>query len=283
MRQQYSIYLNGSYFNADQPVLRSKNRAFLYGDALFETMLSSNGAIPFLNDHVERLQRSMEILKMRIPFNFNTSFFENETGRLLRRNKFFKWSRIRITVFRNEGGFYTPDTNDVSLLIECSPLAYNKFVVSREGMAIDAYTEHFKPVTRLSAVKSTNALLFVLAGNYRKENNLDECIILNQKRFVCETISSNIFLVKNSKIYTPSFSTACLPGVMRKQVINLILENNIIFSEVDSITLDHIAEADEVFITNAVSGIKWVSMYRDSRYFNKMSSFLVNELNKLVV
>ena len=275
------INYDGINLRTDSPVLKFNNRGFLYGDALFETMVSFEGNIPFIDDHLNRLTKSMTILKMRVPYQFNKNFFSDQIDRLSRANKYFKTNRVRITVFRKEGGLYTPDTLEVSYLIEIKQLIYSRFTLNPEGLTIDIFKDHLKPINGFSSIKSTNDLLFVMAGIYKKERGVDDCIIFNSNNFICESISSNVFLVKNNIIYTPSLESGCLPGVMRKNIIELAKNNDIKVQEVSNLTLEHLFEADECFLTNAVTGITWVSGYKNIRFFNKMSGFLVNELNKI--
>ncbi len=282
MNSLRNVNLNGEYFKADEPVLACDNRGFLYGDALFETMISINDRIPFIKDHIDRLLKSMEILKMQIPLNFNESFFSTEIGRLLRRNKYFNGVRVRVTVFRNPGGLYTPVSNEVSYLIDSSPLNFDRFSLNKTGYQIDIFKDHLKPINIFSSIKSTNDLLYILAGLYKKSRDVDECIILNQKGYVCETMSSNVFIVKKQKIFTPSLESGCLNGVMRKKIIEITESDGVPLEEVPGLTIDHLKEADECFITNAVNGIRWVSGFKTERYFNKMSTFLVNKLNNLI-
>jgi branched-subunit amino acid aminotransferase/4-amino-4-deoxychorismate lyase len=274
------IEFNGSYFQADAPIFKCNNRAMLYGDALFETMVAFKGKIPFIRDHIQRLVNSMELMMMNIPVRFNEQFFEGQVSSLLNRNKHFMGARLRLTVFRNEGGLYAPDTNDVSYILESNPLSNDQFMLNEKGLKIDVFTEHKKPIHAFSGIKSTNALLFVLAGVYKKKIGIDECIILNGHGNICESMSSNIFLAKEGKLYTPSPESGCLNGVMRKQVIQLARKANIQVEETPMLTLEHVRNADECFLTNAVNGIRWVGGFQDVRYFKKISGLLVGFLNR---
>ena len=127
------ICLNGEMFPDDSPVLLSSNRAFRYGDALFETMHAARTKVQFIQEHTERLRNGMKTLKMNIPVNYNAKFFQLETERLLNKNKLFLGARIRLTVFRNDGGLYTPETNGVSYLIEAAGLDNEGYALNKKG------------------------------------------------------------------------------------------------------------------------------------------------------
>lgn len=279
MAEKY-ICLNGSYIKAGKPVLESKNRSFLYGDGLFET-IHANGTDPqFIERHLNRMLESMKQLKMAIPDFFTPDYFTRHLKGVLTRNKQFQGARVRITVFRNNGGLYTPGTNDVSFLIESTLLEHDIYRLNQKGYQIDLFQDISKPVYPLSAVKTTSALLFVLAGIFRSEHNLDECILLNHNKRICESISSNVFIVKGNTYYTPSLEEGCLPGIMRQVIIEIIQKEGFHLHDDCTLTVDDMLNSDEIFLTNAISGIRWVVAFRQKRYYNKSSKFLIKKLNE---
>jgi len=136
-----------------------------------------------------------------------------------------------------------------------------------------------KPVNLLSSVKSNNAQLQILASIYAAENNLDDALILNINNEIIEATSSNLFWIKNQTINTPPLISGPLPGVMRKQVLFICNSLNYNISEICPKESD-LLEADEIFLTNAISGIIPVSGFGIKRYFRNISLKIVNELNK---
>ncbi|PCJ84542.1 MAG: 4-amino-4-deoxychorismate lyase [Flavobacteriales bacterium] len=275
------ISFNGELLNADVPTLKVSNRAFRYGDALFDAVRIIDGKPCFLELHVERLIRSMNLLKMNIPSNFITDYFDSEIKKLLKENGINKGGRVRLTIFRDADGFYTPENNDVSFIIEAVPLVNNQFTLNEKGLLIDIYEDHRKNLNELSTIKSTNCLPYVLAGIHKREQELDECIMLNELGNIAEAISSNIFIIYNGVFYTPSINQGCLAGVMRKLVIEIAKENNI---EVQECPLgpNALLRADEVLLTNAVNGVRWVGSFRMKRYFNKSAKLFTEKLNQKV-
>jgi branched-chain amino acid aminotransferase len=279
MAEKY-ICLNGSYIKADRPTLESKNRSFLYGDGLFET-IHVNGTEPqFIEKHLNRMLDSMKLLKMVIPGFFSCEYFTSHIKGVLTRNKLFQGARVRITVFRNGGGFYTPEVNDVSFIIESSMLNDDVYRLNQKGYRIDVFTDIFKPVYPLSAVKSTSALLNVLAGIFRFENKLDDCLLLNQTKRICESSGSNVFLVKGNRYYTPSLKEGCLPGIMRQVIIEIIRKEKLNINDECTLAMEDLLDADEIFLTNSISGIRWVVAFKQKRYYNKSSKFLIKKLNE---
>ncbi len=278
-----SLYINfnGFLYKEDEKVFSVNNRAFKYGDALFETIRIINGKPCFLDDHFKRLKKGMQVLKMHSgTISFND--LKDQIVRLIEKNHIKKGGRVRLTVFRSADGLYTPEGDEgKSYVIEASPLNEDAYILNEKGISIDIYSEIKRRRDVLSQIKTTNNIPHVLTGIYKRENNLDDCIVLNDQDRIVETISSNIFLYKNNNIYTPSLDEGCMDGVMRRQVLKVAKELNINVFE-GMVNGSMLLQADELFLTNAIKGIEWVAGYREKRYFNKATKGILDELNKLV-
>jgi branched-chain amino acid aminotransferase len=274
------LNFNGSILPSDHPIFEAHNRGFRYGDGLFESMRFLKGKLKFPEMHIDRIQKGMKLLKFDNYSLIDTWFIREKTEELIRRNKVGADARIRLTIFRDSGGFYTPDSNKFAYLLELHKLDDSQYVLNKKGLIIDVYDEVPKPVNILSNSKTSNAMIYVLAGIYKNQNALDEVLILNQNGFLCESVSSNVFVVYDRKLYTPALNEGCIAGVMRQVVMRLAKENNIELVEAQ-INPDILNEADEVFLTNAAKGIQWVMGYNHKRYFNEVSRFLNDKLNLL--
>jgi branched-chain amino acid aminotransferase len=274
---------NGHLVSIYEPLISFSNRAFRYGDALFETIrVIKGGKIMFLADHMLRIKIGMKTLRMNVPNAFTTENMNRIIQDLIIKNELSNDVRVRLTIFRNEGGFYTPQTSDISFLIEAEDLGeQNGYNLNDVGYNLEVFHEIKKHKNKLSNLKSANALLYVLAGIYKKDIKVDDCIILNEENNLCESISSNIFIVKNGALYTPAVAEGCVDGIMRKQVIQLAQQNRILCYEI-SLALNTLMNADEVFLTNAVRGIRWVSQYKMKNYQNRLAGFFTDKLNELI-
>jgi branched-chain amino acid aminotransferase len=279
MQTEY-ILLNDQLMPIDLPVLKTGNRAFKYGDGLFESMRMSNGQLNFADLHAERLSSGMKAIKMDSSTLIDEYFIKHKTAELAKKNRFKDNVRFRLTVFREGEGLYMPESNKFGYLLEASPLTESEYTLNKKGLIIDVYDDITKPVNILSGFKTTSSLLYVMAGLYKKQHKLDEALIINQHGFLCESMSSNVFVVYEKQIYTPALSEGCVAGVMRKVVIKLAQANNIPIIEAQ-INPEILNEAEEVFVTNATSGIRWVMGFGKKRYFNEMSKTLSTLLNRL--
>lgn len=274
----YIIY-NGNFVKAENPVLSHRNRAFCFGDALFETMFAYQDKVRFFPEHFQRLCSGLRIFKMNLPNNFDAAYFHQEIIRLMKKNRLYKGVRVRLTVFRIEGGFYTPESNEISYIIETNHLDSIYYGVQAKGLRIGLYTDYYKPDFFYNKYKTGNSAFSVLAGIFKKENGFDDCILLNQKQNVVEAISSNIFLVRKGKIFTPPLSDGCVDGIMRKQIIRIADKKDFEVIDNESINTNDLLTADEIFLSNAVSGIQWVLAYERKRYFHDISAQILELLN----
>lgn len=273
------VNLNGQQLKFEEAAILPSNRSFSYGDGVFETIRCLNSQPLFFDKHYQRLRNALYHLKIELSPEFTENYFRLQIQNLLQRNRIYKGARARLSVFRNEGGLYTPSNNTAGFVIIVEPLGTEKFELNAVGYHIDIFRELLKPVNFLSQFKTSSALLFIMAGLWKKEQKLDDCFILNQSESIIESLASNIFLVKGGKLITPSVESGCVDGTMRRTILEIAVKNNIAFIETDGLNENHLLSAEEVFITNAVAGIHWVSAYKDKRFFHTTSSKLVKLLN----
>ncbi len=273
---------NGHIISIYEPVVSFANRAFRYGDALFETIRVINGKPMFLADHIRRIKVGMTILRMNVPPDFSVDNIARIISDLIKENKLVNDVRVRLTIFRNEGGFYTPQVNDISFLVETEDLGLkNGYNLNENGYNVEVFHDIKKSKNKLATLKTGNALLYVLAGIYKKDIKMDDCLIINEDGNICESISSNIFIVKNGALYTPSLAEGCVEGVLRKQIINIAQQNRILCYEI-ALAFNTMMNADEVFLTNAVQGVRWIGQYKTKNYVNKTSTFFTEKLNEFI-
>ncbi|MFI5163035.1 MAG: aminotransferase class IV [Sphingobacteriales bacterium] len=273
------INFNGEILAADSKLLTVANRAFRYGDGLFESMRLMKGQLKFADMHADRLQRGMKALKIDGYSQMDTWFLKEKAEQLASKNR-TKHGRLRLTVYRDSDGLYTPSQNKAAYCLELLPIDEPRYFLNDKGLIMDIFTELKKPTNYLSNIKTCNSLIYVLAGIFKTQNKLDDTFLLNQDGNLCEAGSSNIFVWYQSHLYTPALSEGCVEGVMRQVVIKLAKQANIPFTEAQ-INPDILYEADEVFLTNAGKGIQWVMGFGVKRYFNQLSKGLIGELNKL--
>ncbi|RYF98517.1 MAG: 4-amino-4-deoxychorismate lyase, partial [Chitinophagaceae bacterium] len=208
------INYNGIIYPAEQEVLTIANRGYRYGDGLFESMRIIRGELQFADLHAERLQKGLNALKLEGERFFTADFLKEKAYELLNRNQYGENARLRLTVYREGEGLYSPESNKAGYSLEMTKSNESYFLNNSRGLIVDVYQEITKPVNFLSNHKTCNSLPFVMAGVYRKQHSLDEVFILNQFGFLCEAMSSNVFVLFDKQLYTPALSEGCIAGVM---------------------------------------------------------------------
>ena len=275
------INYNGEILPSDNN-LSSSNRAFLYGDGVFETLKIVNNTILFLEDHYFRLMASMRIVRMKIPNNFTLEYLEAQILNLAKAQNCENSARVRFTVFRNDGGFYLPNTNSVSFQIQVFPLENTLYSFSDANYEVDLYKDFYITKQLLSSIKTTNKIINITGSIFANENGLDNCLLLNDSKNVVEALQGNIFMLLGNKLTTPPVSEGCLNGVMRKQILSLAkkIENLEVVEEV--ISPFDLQKADELFITNVIKGIQPITQYRKKAFSTNISVKLLKKLNEMI-
>lgn len=276
------ISFNGQILNRDEFTISPGNRAFRYGDGVFETIRVSDGCVLWAEHHFSRLSHAAETLQLINDLEWSVNRFRNNILQLCEANNLqHNDARIRLSMFRNEGGYYTPLTNKASILIESEALDNNRFTINAKGISVDIFPDIPKVFSKLSALKSINAQIFVMAGIYKRNKGFGDILLLNDEGNVTEASASNVFVVQKKNIITPALSEACVDGVMRKVIIQLTRDSGFAVSE-GTVTVDQLLQADELFLTNSIQGVRWVREFREKRYSNQMVTKITDLLNNYV-
>ena len=273
------VNFNGNIITEKALQLSTNNRAFKYGDAIFETIKVVNTKVVFIEDHYFRLMASMRMLRMKIPMKFTLEFLQEEILKVTKELPESSTYRVRLTVFRKDGGLYTPVTNEVDYIIEGTPLEYTE----KEVFRMDVFKDFYNYSGLLSTIKTTNRMLNTLAAVFAEENDLDNCILLNERKGVVESINGNIFIIKEGVIKTPALTEGCIKGIIRKKVIEIIEKHPEYTIEETTISPFEIQKADEVFITNAIVGIQSVTNYRKKEFSTEITNKIKSSLKLAIV
>lgn len=271
---------NGTLVQSNEATLSPMNRGLLYGDGVFETIKAVNSKLLFWEDHYFRLMASMRILRMEIPMEFTPELLEEQLIDTLKASDLSdKPARIRITVYRNEGGAYLPEDRGVGYFIQAKEISNPFYVLSDTPYEVELYKDHYVNADILSTLKTTNKVLHVTGSIFAEDNGYDNCLLINNKKNIVEALQGNIFLVKGTHIKTPPLDDGCLRGIIRKQLLAILpLMKEYTFEEA-SISPFELQKADELFITNVIKGICPITKYRKKTYTTTVASALLQKLN----
>ena len=263
MDEHFFIY-NDRFFTEGEMVISAGNRSLRYGDGLFETMRMYEGRVSNIDFHFDRLFSGLTHLQFETPQTFTPGFLLKKIKDLLNKNNEGKSARIRLMIFRGEGGIFDIKNNLPNYIIETWALP-GKIELNENGLIIDIFPDARKSCDRFSNLKSNNYLPYAMAGLFAQKNNLDDAIILNVYERVCESAISNIFIIKDKNIFTPPLSEGCVAGVMRRCILEKLSLKNYIVSQ-KSLSIDELLDADELFLTNAIQPARWVKKFRGKTY-----------------
>jgi branched-chain amino acid aminotransferase len=274
------ININGTIFEDLKAKLSPFNRGFAYGDAVFETLKINNNKPLFWESHYFRLMASMRILRMEIPMNFTPEFLEEQIMSLVNSLSSTAVSyRAKLTVFRDSEGYYTPENNAVSFTISVSELDSDIYKIYDRSYEIELFKDYFIAPNLLSTLKTNNKVVNVVGSIFAKENNYNNCLLLNTNKNVIEALNGNVFLVNGTTIKTAPLTDGCLKGIVREKLIEIISKSSEYKLDESSISPFELQKADEIFITNIIQGIVPVTKYRKKAYASEVSKALLGMLN----
>ena len=267
---------NGKLFEVADPAIPVSDHSYRYGDGLFETMKLIKGKIPLFDLHIERLFYSMQVLGFRAPALFSAKNIEEEITGLAQKNNCLTRARIRLTVSRGKGGVNDCD-DKLQYTIECIALDENSSHLNENGFTIDIFPDAIKSCDKFSNLKSASYLPYIMAARFAKDNKLNDALVLNQHNRICEATIANIFWTKNETIYTPPLSEGCVAGVMRKYLLEKITAIGLLVKEKE-LTIEELENTDEVFLSNAVYGMRWVRQFRNKSYNNRLCNSIFKSI-----
>ena len=253
LANQRIVYLNGDYLPESEATVHISDRGFIYGDAVFDTARTFNGKPYRLQEHIDRLMRSLRYL--RIDPGLTAQQITEISEEVLERNRHLLdadedyWVFQRIT--RGSAFVEPPDAQTgATVIVNCVPLPLAvRAPLFRDGIEVVIPTTRRVAPDALSPNAKTNNYLNLIVAGQESEKIVKGGwpILLDHRGFLCEGSGSNIFLVRDGIVMTPQ-EQYVLPGISRKVVIELCEKLDIACRETDLTPFD-MATADEAFIT----------------------------------
>lgn len=227
-----------------------EERGLQFGDGIYEVIRIYNGRYYLLDDHIERLYRSLEAIEISIPQQYNEIISTLE--QLLEKNEMTKDGIVYLQVTRGSAArtHFFPEKTEPNIYAYVKDFPRHVDLLTNGATTITHKDERWKNCY----IKSINLLPNVLAKQKAVEKDCYEAIFYNNENIVTEGSSCNVFLVKNGKIYTHPATNRILNGCVRMAVKRFSNELNIPFIE-ERFTLFDIPHADELFLTSSTSEV----------------------------
>jgi branched-chain amino acid aminotransferase len=256
------LSINGKILPNHQAGVPVDNGAFRYGHGLFETMLVRNGAIRLLDYHLERLFSGLRELQLHIP-GLQRDSVAAEVLRLAKKNNAEGLCRVRLQAYGGGGGLYARESTG-GYVIECFPLEEGVLSLNDNGLVAGVATGITKSRDALGNIKSCNGLIYAMAAKQAMHQKWNDALISNTSGNIIESTIANIFWVADNAVFTPPLTEGCVAGVMRRHVmgtLKTVIEKPLM--------PEALKNADELFLTNAIKGIRWVADIGNMRFGNR--------------
>lgn len=252
-------WLDGKFWPRDAPLLHADNRSFKWGDGFFETIRMTEGIMPLFDLHMDRLTASLRLLHYNTSRALSSESLRAAIEGLCKKNECVVSARVRLAVFR--------DHDDIPhYLIEATVLDGMNYGWQEQGISIGLFPDVHKSMDIFSQLKASSYLPYVLAHRHAEQMGWDDALVLNAAGRICDAARANIFLIRNSgEICTPALGEGCVAGVSRRRVMEQLAKQGRAVHET-AITEQDLAAASELFLTNALYGLRSVRSWRDKAY-----------------
>lgn len=268
--------LNGEILREEACAISPNNRSFRYGDGFFETLKLLDERVALRDLHFDRLFSSLETLQFEKPATLTPAALEADMLQLVRKNGHEKGARVRIQIFRGNGGLYDPENLRPNVLIQSLPLSPEVNRLNEKGWIAGLYTRARKTADDFSHVKHSNYLCYVMAALWAREQQLNDALLLNAFDRLADATIANLFVVHRGIVKTPALTEGCIGGVMRRYLLQCLRREGIPAEET-IIDVNTLNEASELFLTNALYGIRWVQSVDNQHFENKVASLLYRQ------
>ena len=271
------VYLDGKWLNAEKAGVSIDNRSFRYGDGFFETIKCFHHNLPLWDYHQHRIHTALKKLHFERPPYFTGDFIREAILELVKQNGHEKLARVRLTVFRGDGAIFDPINPRPHILIQSWPLGPESNLLNEHGLDIGVFSQGFKAADSIANLKSNNYLLYVLAAIQAREKHWDDALIINHNGTFADSTIANLWMIKSGRILTPPLQDGPVAGTMRQYLLDSLEDKGYLIEE-KSISPETLVSADEVFLSNAIHGIKWVGRFNNAVFDNSKTREIYEEL-----
>lgn len=268
------VFLNGQFLAAQEAAISAIEPGFLCGLGLFETMRAYYGKIVYLGAHLNRLKQSAKFIGLNCPYS--VSQLKQVISKAVKINN-LKDAYVRLTLWKAEKG--------LGILVFAKK--YQPFTKSKYRKGFSASFSSFRQSQEplMANIKTTNRIFYELSLKQARGKGFDEAIILNSLGYIAEASRSNLFFVKDSRIFTPALECGCLAGITRKIIFDMAKKENLKIYE-GRFTREDLYNCDEAFLSNSLMGIMPLTLIEKQAIADKncgsLTACLIKKYNTLL-
>lgn len=253
------IWLNGKSVSAEESKLSCRDRGFLLGDGVFDTLAAFDGRLFRLKDHLARLRHNAQALDIPLPYDDRT--LEAAMLEVVKSQPAAALMAVRTTVSRGAGqrGLLPPAADECQPTVMISASAAAVPAAPARVIVSSIRRNEGSPASR---IKSLSYLDNILARQEASASGADEAIMLNNRGVLACATAANLFIVRGRSLFTPSLEDGILAGVARAVVLEIAGNLGLSAHEI-SLPPEKLYEADDIFLTNSLIGVRSVSHVGD--------------------
>lgn len=281
MKNNYILY-NGEFLLRDSFPVSAPEWLQLSGQMMRISLFASGNRIPFLEPHLSLLTRQFFSIGWELPGSFEPATLKSKFEKLLNRNRLFKGSRIHWFIIPGLSSGHVPGIPEFRYLAFTEGLEHDHFPLNQKGLSIGISKRFMNSGDPYYSSMVRSSIRSILIRQEAMENNWNEIILTDPQGNLSEILDGNLFIRFGNDILVPSAATNTLPRVMSGIVRDICRQAGFTLSESDELCSTHLIDADEIFISDDLNGIRWVLSFEKKRYYRKAAVTISDELNRLV-
>lgn len=256
------LWIDGVLRDIDRARIAPNDRGFLLADGLFETMRAFGGEVLHFDAHYQRLCEGLAVVGLST--GWTADLLRDACRELLAANDLTDAS-MRLTVTRGTGprGLLPPDDAVPTVMLTAFGLPHEPHQLPPATLAVsDVRRNEGSPLSR---IKSLGYLDNILALGKARAAGFDDALLLNNAGRACCASAANLFALTGKRLVTPPVTDGVLPGITRARLMDAAAAQGFQAAE-GSLTVDQLKQADALYLTNSLIGIRPVAALDDHRF-----------------
>ena len=268
----------GKYTLVDGKFILSDDFRISYSDSICLTITEKIRAVrtnmPFFSETLEIIRLKLELYNQTFPefTEKEGTEFKRQLERTLTKNKHFLGAVLHVNL--------RILNHKISYSIQSEKLTETDFELNEKGLYVATFGEIPKPISAISHLSAGSELFWNIAKAHNQDPLIDRILILDSQDHILEVPESNIYFIKDDRVYSPNMIFGAYLDITQPYVLEIVKSLNLKFNEDQPVSIQNMREADEVFIVNAVEGIRWIIGFEGKRYYNTTTRKILERFSR---